>query len=214
MGQRRVRILLVDEHEMMRAGLCRLLECEPNFEVVAEAESEEEACRWVTRIHVDVVVLDLGLPGLGGVECVRRIRSAQPQVRILVFSLHQAATCVEQALAAGADGYLTQSSAAETLIEAVRTIASGRRWLSRVADHPPALCSFGQVGAERPGLSDRQSEVLRLFAKGLEFDQIADMLHLNPKIVAGVVATTKQKLGVCSSAELRRLALSDGLNAG
>jgi DNA-binding NarL/FixJ family response regulator len=135
-------------------------------------------------------------------------------VRILVFGPHQSATFVEQALAAGADGYLTQSSAAETLIEAVRTIASGRRWLSREVDYPLALCGFGQGGAEMSGLSGRQSEVLRLFARGLEFDQIADVLHLNPKIVAEILATTKQKLGVCSSAELMRLALSDGISAG
>lgn len=214
MGQQRVRILLVDDHEMMRAGLCRLLECEPNFEIVAEAGSGEEACRWASRIQVDVVVLDLSMPGVDVTEYVRRIRSAQRQVRILVFSLHETQAVVERALAVEADGYLTKSGAAESLIEAVRTIASGRRWLSREADHPLALRSFGQVGAETSGLSGRQCEVLRLFARGLEFDEIADILHLSPKTVADTLATTKQRLGVCSSAELMRLALSDGLSAG
>lgn len=208
-----IRILLADDHEVVRAGLRRMLESEPGFEIVAEADSGEEAYRKLAALRVDVAVIDLSMPGMGGIEAIRRMRARRPEVKILVFSIHESAGFAQRALSAGAEGYLTKASPASAMIEAVRAVAEGRHWLAREVAQNLALQSLGQQGNPMSELTAREFEVLRLFALGRQAEEIAAALHLSAKTVANHLSLIKQKLGVRSSAELMRRALDWGLVA-
>lgn len=206
-----IRILLADDHEVVRAGLRRLLESEPGFEIVAEAGSGEDAYRKLGALRIDVAVIDLSMPGMGGLEAIRRIRARRSEVKILVFSIHESACFAQRALSAGAEGYLTKSSPAAAMIEAVRAVAEGRHWLAREVAQNLALQSLGQQGSPMSELTAREFEVLRLFALGRQPDEIAVALHLSAKTVANHLSLIKQKLGARSAAELMRRALDWGL---
>src|SRR5690606_33531382 len=128
-GTKRIRLLLVDDHAVVRAGYRLLLQNTPDIEIVAEAETGEQACRMYIEHNPDIVVMDLSLPGIGGLEAIRRIMARDREARILVFSMHENTMFVEQALAAGARGYITKSSAPKVLVDAVRQVAAGRSHL-------------------------------------------------------------------------------------
>lgn len=202
-----IRILLADDHEVVRSGLRRMFEREAGFEIVAEADSGEEAYRKLSVLNVDVAVIDLSMPGMGGIEAIRRIRSRRPEVKILVFSIHESAGFAQRALNAGAEGYLTKTSPSAAMIEAVRAVAEGRHWLAREVAQNLALQSLGQQGNPMSELTAREFEVLRLFAFGRQPDEIAIALHLSAKTVSNHLSIIKQKVGVRSSAELMRRAL-------
>ena len=202
-----IRILLADDHEVVRAGLRRMLERESCIEIVAEADSGEEAYRKLAVLDVDVAVIDLAMPGMGGIEAIRRIRARHREVKLLVFSIHESAGFAQRALSAGAEGYLTKASPASAMIEAVRSVADGRHWLAREVAQNLALHSLGQQGNPMSELTAREFEVLRLFAFGRQSDEIAASLHLSAKTVANHLSIIKQKLGARSSAELMRRAL-------
>lgn len=206
-----IRILLVDDHEVVRAGLRRMLESEPGFEIVAEADSGEEAYRMIAALQVDVAVIDLSMPGMGGIEPIRRMRGRRPEVKILVFSIHESAGFAQRALSAGAEGYLTKASPAAAMTEAVRAVAEGRHWLAREVAQNLALQSLGQQGSPMSELTAREFEVLRQFVIGRQPEEIAAALHLSAKTVANHLSLIKQKLGVRSSIELMRRALDWGL---
>ena len=203
-----IRILLADDHEVVRSGRRRMFEREPGFEIVAEADSGEEAYRRLAALNVDVAVIDLSMPGMGGIEAIRRIRARRPEVKILVFSIHESAGFAQRALGAGAEGYLTKTSPASAMIEAVRAVAEGRHWLAREVAQNLALQSLGQQGNPMSELTAREFEVLRLFAFGRQPEEIAVALHLSAKTVANHLSIIKQKVGVRSSAELMRRALA------
>lgn len=211
MSREPIRILLVDDHEVVRAGLRRMLESEAGMEIVGEADSGEEAYRILVALGVDVVVLDLSMPGMGGLEAIRRIRARRPEVKILVFSIHESAGFAQRALGAGAEGYLTKSSPATAMVDAIRAVADGRHWLAREVAQNLALNSLGQQGNPMSELTAREFEVLRLFALGKPPREIAAALHLSAKTVANHISLIKQKLAVRSAAELMRRALDWGL---
>jgi DNA-binding NarL/FixJ family response regulator len=212
-GARRVRVLLVDDHAVVRAGYRLLLQSAPDVEVVAEADSGELACRRFAELAPDVVIMDLSLPGIGGLEAIRRIVQRDAAAKVLVFSMHEETMFVEQALAAGARGYVTKSSAPRVLVAAVKEVAEGGRYLG--GDIAERL-AFERVRAgDTPlmELSTREFEIFCLLAEGVPSGDIARRLSLSQKTVANYGTQLKGKLNVGSVAELTRLAIRHGIIA-
>jgi DNA-binding NarL/FixJ family response regulator len=201
-----IRIMLVDDHAVVRAGFRRLLEQQLNCHVVAEAADAERAYRLFAEHKPDVVVLDLSMPGLSGMDTIRRIIAREPAARILVFSMHEDASVAERAIQLGARGYVTKSSAPEVLAAAVAEVAAGKLALS--PDITQSLALLKLNGAESPlsALSAREFEIFRLLAGGYSVVAIAGLLSLSGKTVANYHSLIKQKLGIASDVELVRLA--------
>ncbi len=207
----RVRVLLVDDHAVVRAGYRMLLQSAQHIDVVAEADSGELACQRFVNTKPDVVIMDLSLPGMGGLETIRRIVSRDADARILVFSMHEDIAFVEHALQAGAQGYITKSSAPEILIEAVQRIAEGEVYLEhRLAQHLAVRKSRGRNHVFS-SLTTREFEIFCLLAEGLSTAQIAERLSLSHKTVANYSTQIKNKLSVTTSSELVHLAIRHGI---
>lgn len=207
----RIRVMLADDHAVVRAGYRFLLENVQDIEVVAEASSGEDALAQFSEVKPDVLVIDLTMPGIGGMEAIRQLRRTQPDARILVFSMHENAALVEHALQEGAAGYISKNSPPDTLVAAVRRIAAGNVYIdSELAQSMVVQQSRGQREA-LAGLSTRELQILRLFAEARAIEEIAESLSLSNKTIANYLTQIKDKLNVNSSAELVRLAISKGL---
>lgn len=206
-----LRILLVDDHAVVRAGFKTLLENHGDLAVVAEADSGETACRAFVDHAPDLVIMDLSMPGAGGLEAIRRIVSRASDARVLVFSMHEDTLFVEQALQAGARGYIGKSSAPTVLVEAVRQIANGNLYID--PDIAQRLAFQKTKGNDSPfrALSTREFEIARLLAEGLSVNAIANRLALSYKTVANYATQIKAKLDVDTGAELTRLAIRHGI---
>ena len=206
-----MRILLVDDHAVVRAGFKTLLENQGDLQVIAEAESGEAACRLFIEHAPDIVIMDLSMPGVGGIEAIRRIVSRASDARVLVFSMHEDILFVEQALQAGARGYIGKSSAPVVLVEAVRQIANGNIYID--PDIAQRLAYQKVKGNNSPFqiLSTREFEIVCLLAEGLSVNAIANRLALGYKTVGNYATQIKSKLEVENNAELTRLAIRHGL---
>lgn len=202
-----VRIILVDDHAVVRAGYRLLLESDPDIEIIAELESGEEANSRYLELQPDVIVMDLSMPGMGGLEAIRRIKAKDEKARILVFTMHDNIAFVEHALQAGAAGYITKNSAPNILVEAVRQIAGGDHYIEpQLEQH---LSMEQTVGKESPlsRLSRREFQIFCLFAEGFNAGDIANDLSLSTKTVANYQTQIKEKLGINNTSELVRLAI-------
>lgn len=204
-----IRILLVDDHAMLRAGLRLLLEREEGLEPVGEAGTAEDAIRSLPRLQPDVVVIDIEMPGMGGLEGATIIRERTPDARILFLSMHDQARDVRQAFDFGADGYLLKSAADEDLVRAVRAVAGGERYV-----HPSLGAALAApVVGDGPlaELTAREREVLRLLALGHTNHEIAASLIVSVRTVESHRAHVMTKLRVTTRAGLVRAALDAGL---
>jgi two-component system, NarL family, invasion response regulator UvrY len=209
----RVTVLLVDDHAVVREGYRRLLERAPHIEVVGEAADAQSAYQAFAAHHPDVVVMDISLPGVSGIEATRRLLARKPDACILIFSIHDEAVFASRALEAGARGYLTKASAPDTLVEAVEAVASGKTYLGR--DIAQALAAAASPQREAVNaLSARELEVLRLIVQGYSLREIGEKLGLTAKTVANHQSAIKQKLGAETGAQLVRLAVKHGLVGG
>jgi two-component system invasion response regulator UvrY len=206
-----VRVLLVDDHAVVRVGYRLLLQQAPEIEIVGEADTGELACQRFAELAPDVVVMDLSLPGIGGLEATRRIVARDPQAKVLVFSMHEGTLFVEHALAAGARGYLTKSSAPHALVEAVKNVAAGQVHLDPAVAARLALEKVRGHDSPLERLSRREFEIFCLIAEGLSSADIAKRLALSYKTVANYTTQLKSKLGVTTTAELTRLAIRLGV---
>jgi two-component system, NarL family, invasion response regulator UvrY len=208
---RPIRILLVDDHAVVRTGYSTLLQNAANLEVIAEADNGQAALREFIDRKPDIVIMDLSLPGIGGLEAIRRIIARDQDARILVFSMHEDTVFVEQALQAGARGYITKRSAPEVLVEAVRKIASGDIFLD--ADIAQRLAFQKTRGRNTPfeTLSTREFEIFCLLAEGMNVNDISKRLSLSYKTVANYSTQIKNKLDVDTVAEIARIAIRHGV---
>lgn len=202
-----IRVLLADDHPVVRTGYRRLLEQAGDIEVIAEAGDGDTAYATFVAQPPDVLVTDLSMAGCGGLELIRRVLLRSPEARVLVFSMHDAATLVRRALEAGARGFLTKASSPDCLVLAIRALHAGRRYLG--PDLPPALLQRDpQPESERLAtLSPREFEVFRLLAQGHSAAECAQALNLSPKTIANHQTLIKEKLGVATSAALAHLAI-------
>jgi DNA-binding NarL/FixJ family response regulator len=211
MEVQQVRIMLVDDHAVVRSGIRRLLEQNPGFNVIAEAESGESAYQQFSAHLPDVSVMDLTMPGMGGMESIRRIIARHPTAKILVLSMHEKAAFASQALKAGAKGYLSKSSLAQELVNALETIVKGQTYISSDVAKKIALQSLEGDGDPMQLLSAREFEIFRLLAEGQDIDGIANVLKISSKTVANYQTMIKQKLGINTPVELVRMAIRFGL---
>ena len=207
MNGRPIRVLLVDDHAVVRTGYRLLLERAGDIELAGEADSGEQAYRQYPELKPDVVVMDISLPGIGGFEAIRRIIARDPRARILVFSMHEDTVFVEQAVNAGARGYITKNSAPAVLVEAIRKVAAGEPYLEAGLARQLAFRKAGDQDSPFARLSTREFEICSLLAQGCSTSEIAKRLSLSYKTVANYSTQIKSKLGVGTPAELTRLAI-------
>ena len=203
----RIRVLLVDDHAVVRMGFKLLLQTTRDIEIAGEAESGEEACRLHAELRPDVLVMDLSMPGMGGVEAVRRIKAHDPRARILALSAHEDTSHPKRVLKAGALGYLCKRGAPEALIEAIRMTAQGRRYLdAQIAQRIAVQDLNGEQGPVEQ-LSEREFEVFLQLARGQTVNQIAQTLNLSGSTVGTHLYNIKQKLNAANQAELTLIAV-------
>lgn len=211
---KKIRVILVDDHNVVRSGLRRLLELGGDIEVVAEASNGEQACEIYGEFKTDVLVMDLSMPGIGGLEALRRILLLAPRAKVVIFSMHENITFAMQALSAGARGYVAKSGLADDLLLAVREAAVGRSYISPVIAQKIAMQSISGEQNPMKQLSAREFEVFRLLAEGLSIDDIAGNLNISQKTVANYQTMLKQKLGISNAVELVRFAMRHGVISG
>ncbi len=206
-----VRIMLVDDHAVVRAGVRRLLEQDSKFSVIAEAESGERAYQIFGEHLPDVTVIDLSMPGMGGMESIKRIVARYPTAKIVVLSMHENVAFASQALKAGAKGYVTKSGLADELANAIEWVVSGQTYLGSELSNKMALQLHNAEGDPMQALSAREFEIFRMLVDGVDLNKIATTLNISLKTVANYQTTIKQKLGVSSPVEMVRLAIRCGL---
>lgn len=213
-----IRVLLVDDHQIVRDGLRSLLSRELDIEIVGEAENGREALELVRQHGPDVVVMDIGMKELNGIEATKRLTAEYPDVRTIALSMHSDGRYVSEMLGSGAGGYLLKDSAIEELTQAIRTVADGGTYLSRgvtdvvLEDYVRRVS--GEPATAPPatrGLSSREREVLQLIAEGLSTKQIATQLHLSGKTIETHRRQIMDKLGIYNIAGLIKFALREGL---
>ena len=207
----KTRVILVDDHNVVRSGLRRLLEMGGDIDVVAEASSGEQASSVYSAFKADVLVMDLSMPGIGGLEALRRILLSYPAAKIVIFTMHESIAFATRALAAGASGYVAKSSLADDLLLAVREVAAGKTYISASIAQKLALQSIN--GEQDPvlNLSTREFDVFKLLAEGKTVDEIALNLNISQKTAANYQTILKQKLGISNAVELVRLAIHYGV---
>jgi two-component system, NarL family, invasion response regulator UvrY len=206
-----IRVLLVDDHTVVRSGLCRLLEQHPGIKVVAEAESGEQAYQVFGEYLPDVTVMDLSMPGMGGLEAMRRILARYRTARVLIFSMHENAAFAMQTLKSGARGYVAKTGSFDELVKAVVEVARGKSYISTSIAQKIALQTVIGDGDLISQLSPREFEVFRLFAEGKNAEEIAEVLKISQKTVANYHTLVKQKLGLSNPVEMVRFAIKHGL---
>ena len=209
----RVRVLLADDHTLVRAGLRKILESAPDIEVVGEVANGADALRVLGEQPIDVLVLDLTMPGMDGFEVLRRAEGAHPETKILVLTMHADGEHAVRAVRDGAAGYLLKDSAADDLLAGITAVVEGRSYFSEPVQR--ALSEMVRSGSAQPRpqdlLTERELTVLRLVATGLSTKEIASRLEISGRTVETHRANLMRKLGVKSVALLTQYALREGL---
>lgn len=207
----KIRVMLVDDHAVVRVGFRMLLSASPDIEVVAEAGSGEVAYQSYPEVKPDLVIMDLSMPGIGGIETVRRLLARDRDARVLVLSAYEDTAHAKRVLRAGALGYVSKRTAPEALIEAVRAIAAGRAYLAADMAQKLAVEDFSGSPGGVEALSEREFAVFLQLARGQSVNQIAEVLSLSPNTVGTHLYKIKQKLGAGNQAELTLIAVRNGL---
>lgn len=212
-----VRIVLADDHRIVREGLRTLIAQEPDMTVVAMAEDGPQLLRQVQDCSPDLVITDISMPGLNGIEALRRLRAEQPEVQVVCLSMHNEDRVVLSAIEAGASGYLLKDSSFDELAQAVRQVMAGRVYISAelsgvVVRELRSLKAGALPAPNGAALTPREKELVQLFAEGWTTNEIAERLHLSPKTVATHRENVLRKLQARGVADLTRYALREGLS--
>ncbi|MBF4991219.1 MULTISPECIES: response regulator transcription factor [unclassified Methylophilus] len=207
------KVMIADDHAMLRQGLRTMLE-QANHQVSADALSGEEACLLVEKNHPDLLILDLDMPGIGGLETLKRILHRKPQMRVLIFSMHDDCIYATRAIQAGARGYVTKTEPPEVVLEAVQKILKGGRYINN--ELAQSLSMYHLESQENPiqKLSPREFEVFRRIAQGEALAAIAKGMHIGYKTVANIQTSVRQKLGVETTGQVVHIAVRFGIIKG
>lgn len=208
---KKIKIVLVDDHAVVRAGVKRLLEQEALFDVIGEAESGEKAYQLFGELNPDIMVMDLSMPGMGGLEAMRRILMRYEKAKILVLSMHEDLSFANQALKLGAKGYLIKNTVGDDLVKSIQALSKGEVFLSDEIAKKIAMQSIDGDQDSIDTLSAREFEIFRLLAEGLEMDAIATTLNISSKTVSNYQTMIKQKLNIHTPVELIRYAIKAGV---
>ncbi len=207
-----IKVTIVDDHELVRTGIIRILKDEPDLEVVAEASSGEEAIQLVKQYKPDVVLMDVNMPGIGGFEATRKLIQMYPDLKVIVVTIHVDDPFPSRMLQAGAMGYLTKGCGVDEIINAIREVNTGRRYISAdVAQHLALKLMPGGEESPFDSLSPRELQVMLMLTQGTKVQEISDKLCLSPKTVSTYRHRLYDKLGVSSDVALTRLAMRYGM---
>ncbi len=206
-----INVMLVDDHAVVRMGFKMLLETALDIKVVAEAENGETAIKAYMEHKPNVVVMDITMPGMGGLEAIDRILAKDSSAKILVLSAHEDSVHPKRVLNAGAMGYLTKRSAAEELIKAIHMVAAGKKYIEAGVAQQMAIQQLSGTQSPVDVLSEREFEVFMSLAKGKTTNEIAENLFLSPRTVGTHLYNIKQKLNANNSAEIALIAMRSGL---
>lgn len=205
-------ILIVDDHDLVRTGLKNILGGESELEVVGEASTGEDAIRLSRQLEPDLILMDVGLPGLSGLETTERILKAQPDIRVIVLTAHSEPPLPARLLDSGASGYLTKACDAGELLRAVRKVAAGERYIGADISQQLAISLLpGTPQSPFQELTARELEIALMLTQGMKMQSIGEVLNVSPKTVATYKYRIYDKIGVGSEVELLRMALRHGL---
>ncbi len=207
-----IKVMLVDDHDLVRTGIRRLLEDAGDIEVVGEAGSGETALEQVEAANPDVVLMDINMPGIGGLEATRKLLRRNPELRIIIVTMHDDDLFPQRLMKAGAMGYLTKGAQIDEILRAIRSVVAGKRYITPEIAQQMALSSFdGHEGSPFENLSEREMQVLLMMMDGQTVSSISEKLCLSPKTVSTYRSRLFSKLGVQNDIELARLALLHGV---
>jgi len=207
-----ITVFVADDHAVVREGLASLLAAQPDLSVVGTAADGRDTVRQAAALQPEVVIMDIAMPQMNGIEAARAIRDRVPQARVVILSMYSTVEHVFHALEAGASGYVLKDSAAKDIIDAVRAVRAGRRYLSpKVAEMMAEVVSRSAAESPLNRLSKRERQILQLVAEGRSSAQIAATLHLSPKTVDTYRSRLMQKLHITDTAGLVKFAIQHGL---
>lgn len=210
--QKTIKILIVDDHQLIRKGIASILDEINGLHVIAEASNGEEAIRLAKQHEPDVVLMDIQMPGMGGMEASRKILRTHPDIKILALTVCESDIFPARLLEEGAAGYITKDSTTDEMIRAIKTVAMGQRYISPSIAQKLALKRFASGGVSPfEDLSERELQVMLMITRGRKVQEIAEILHLSPKTVNTYRYRLFEKLGVKSDVELTHLALQHGV---
>jgi len=208
-----IRVLIADDHGIVRGGIRRILEDQEDIQIVGEASDGQKAIQKVRETAPDVVLLDISMPGMDGLDATKQLKAIDPEVRILILTMHAEEQYAPRLMRAGAMGYVTKHAAPEDLVKAIHVVNSGKRFISPTLAENLAWKYLGKMADLRPVecLSDRELQVLCLLAKGYTNQEIAEYLHLSVKTINTYRARVLEKLNLRNNAELTLFAVRNGL---
>lgn len=208
-----IKVLLVDDHELVRTGFRRILETSNEFKVVGEASNGEDALRLADTLHPAVVLMDVFMPGMGGIETTSKLTQKHPEIKVIALSMHFEAPFPCQMNEAGALGYLTKGCSAEELFQSIRTVAKGQPYLSMdlARTLSLAILSGRDEGSQLQSVTQRELQVLMMIVEGKKTQDIADTLFLSPKTISTYRKRLFEKLGAKSDVELTHMAIRHGV---
>ncbi|MEI2265066.1 UvrY/SirA/GacA family response regulator transcription factor [Erwinia sp. CGal63] len=208
-----IRVLLVDDHELVRAGIRRILEDIKGFQVVGEACCGEEAVKWCRNNDVDVVLMDMNMPGIGGLEATRKIVRYSPDVKIIMLTIHTENPLPARVMQAGAAGYLSKGAAPQEVVNAIRQVNAGQRYIASDIAQQMALSQIEPQKTDSPFdcLSERELQIMLMITRGQKVADISEQLSLSPKTVNSYRYRMFSKLNISGDVELTHLAIRHGL---
>lgn len=207
-----IKVFLVDDHELVRTGIRRILEDVRGIKVVGEADSGEDAVKWCRAEQADIVLMDMNMPGIGGLEATKKILRFNPDMKVIVLTIHTENPFPTKVMQAGAAGYLTKGAGPDEMVNAIRMVQSGQRYLSPEIAQQMALSQF-TPDSENPfkELSERELQIMMMITKGEKVTDISEQLNLSPKTVNSYRYRLFSKLNISGDVELTHLAIRHGI---
>ncbi|SHH19319.1 UvrY/SirA/GacA family response regulator transcription factor [Ferrimonas marina] len=206
-----INVFLVDDHALVRTGIRRILEDERGIKVVGEAEDGDQAVSWCRKNLVDVVVMDMSMPGIGGLEATRKILHFNPDAKVIILTVHTEEPIPSRVMSAGAAGFLTKNAPPANMVQAIRAVASGQRYIDPVIAQQMALRPFNPEKNPFDDLSDRELQITMMVTNGQKVSDIAEQLNISPKTVNAYRYRLFEKLKISGDVELTRLAIRYGM---